>query len=553
MARFLVRALIAAVALALLGCPVQVKTPKKKRPRPVLPHEIKDADKKPPKRAPKRKLASKKKNVRLVFAGDTSLARGMTRVSDRDGNRNPAHMFQKMMPLVADADLFFLNVETVLSDTKDGEALQKKWRIRAEERFAAGFKAAGVDVASVANNHSHDFGAIGIRRTLNALGEQGIRVTGVEWGPNQGQKPTIVNVGPISVGFLAYNTHGDEYRHPAWYPRVMPLDRKRMLAEVEKAAQKVDVLVVSMHWGGELNHDVYNSSHTDAKKLVAAGADLVIGSGPHVAQPVIELERPEGGAKAIVAYCLGDFVFDKSTPWIRQRTDPRFLLAVDYEGKELKSFELLPMRMDMTWRPYPVEPGDPLKAADWIGWPEHEVNVAKRVKDAEVERVVDGEKADCDWTADRLKWKGHYLRWMRARWACEVEPAPWHAVATSLETSGTVPRRGVWAHPHKDGVTRITFEDFPLGARLEGFAGVTDWPLAVQKTAQDIRMKVQVKGGPSAELTVPHAAGWLPIALDTSALAGKKADIVVELEGGEDRKEPGFLFDLYVPDAEKSE
>src|SRR5690606_11304763 len=77
-------------------------------------------------RAPNPPLAEGKQQVRLVFGGDLSLARGLTNRIDKKGKKDPAWVFAKMPPVAKEADLFFANVEMVLADTDAGEAEQKK-------------------------------------------------------------------------------------------------------------------------------------------------------------------------------------------------------------------------------------------------------------------------------------------------------------------------------------------------------------------------------------------------------------------------------------------
>jgi hypothetical protein len=111
-------------------------------------------------------------------------------------------------------------------------------------------------------------------------------------------------------------------------------------------------------------------------------------------------------------------------------------------------------------------------------------------------------------------------------------------------------REGVFAAPFDD-LVRVTFDDVPFGKQLELFAGFTDWVVdneAKQKVKVTDPVTVTVKSGNTVlgVLDVPLAKGWRDAPpIDTSALDGKKGELVVEV-AGKKRDEPGFLFDVIV-------
>lgn len=504
-------------ALALAGCPRRLDNPDVKW------------------RAPNPPLAPDKQQVRLVFGGDLSLARGLTRVIDRDGGGDPAYIFERIAERVRSADLFFANVEMVLADDDTGEATDKTYRIRAETRMAKGLSAVGMDVASVSNNHAHDFGDVGIESTLLALRDQGIRVTGAILNGESTQSPLVVGVGPLKVGFLAYNTHGFGYRHPDWRPRAAGFQGKKRLPLVERAARDVDVLVVSMHWGGELFHMPRDLAVSRAHDLVDAGADIVIGHGPHVAQPMEEYKG------ALITYSLGDLVFDKNTEFIRHRTNLRFLLEVEYDGKQRTGWRLVPLGMTRDWRPIVL---DDVDAETWVGLPDDDKWAARNaLKDARVDRVYGDEtRGPVKWTRHRGKHPATFARWLRPRWVFEGDQ-PGMEIAETVETSGMAPEGGLWVSPHNGGPTRLKFKSALMTGDLEVVAGVPDFPVEQMKTAEPVTLRVRINGLEPFEVEVPHEAGWKRWTIDTSKFAGRKKHIYVEVEG-KHRKEPGFVFDL---------
>jgi Bacterial capsule synthesis protein PGA_cap len=160
--------------------------------------------------------------------------------------------------------------------------------------------AAGFDVMNVANNHADDFGTAGERSTERAL-----RTAGLRWTGRPGQI-TIVRRQGLRVAFLGF----------APYPWASRLEQVHVArAMVRKAAAGADLVVVAMHAGAEGSGAMHVPHGTEtflgenrgdsrrfAHAVVDAGADLVVGSGPHV---IRGLERYHG---RLIAYSLGNFV-----------------------------------------------------------------------------------------------------------------------------------------------------------------------------------------------------------------------------------------------------
>jgi len=488
--------------------------------------------------APATTFAAGKTRARLLFVGDTSVARDVGRRIDVVGGGDPRWLFAAMKQPFDDADLVFANLECVVSASTDEEATAKTWRIRAEPKHAAALKESGIDVVSVANNHAMDFGQQGFESTLAAMAEQGVVTVGIQQDGKNAQTPVVLTVGNTRVAFLAYNQHGDEYKHPVWPRMSSNYSAAQVVADVKAARKVADVVVVSVHGGPELSHLPDAWQRNDARKAVDAGADLWIGHHPHVAQPV---ERYRG---KLIVYSLGDFAFDKTSPWIRERTSPRLFLSVDVENGAIIGDALTGGKHDQDYQPS-LDPSFPVDA--WfLG--EQPPALSQKLLEATVERVRDGKTAPC--TVNKKRLPGPPFRWLVPRLTCPDESRrPWQAVARSAELAGKRYREGVWAVPHAGGALRVTFPQVVLGASLQGFAGIPDWGLtlgAQRADKQPVTLRVTVPGtGLELVHTAPWTTGWQPLALDTAAHAGATHDVVVELSGGAGDAEHRFLFDLW--------
>jgi poly-gamma-glutamate synthesis protein (capsule biosynthesis protein) len=217
-------------------------------------------------------------SLTLAFVGDVMLGRDVATALDGDW---PA-AFADVRPWLAGADLTFANLESPLTRAPFAGG---RFDLRAPPQAVNALTTAGFDVVSLANNHALDGGEAGLAETLATLQRAGI----VPLVDSKAQR-----CGRIAA--LAFLDTGQ------------PLD----IRAVSQAAAQADFVVVSVHWGAEYYPVTTARQRALAQELVAAGADLVIGHGPHVLQPV---ERVDG---ALVAYSLGNFLFDQPFPDTRQ-------------------------------------------------------------------------------------------------------------------------------------------------------------------------------------------------------------------------------------------
>ncbi len=211
------------------------------------------------------------------------LGRGVAQALDGDWESALA----RVQPWLAGADWAFANLESPLTAERErpAEPSQGAYDLRAPAEAVAALCAVGFDVVSLANNHALDAGEAGLAQTIAMLDRAGI------------------------VGLGAYQA----LEFPGGWllaldDSVAPLDLPVAVQQVERAAEEGGAVLVSIHWGGEYQAAPGPRQRMLARTLVAAGADVIVGHGPHVLQPV---EWVDG---ALVAYSLGNFLFDQLYP-----------------------------------------------------------------------------------------------------------------------------------------------------------------------------------------------------------------------------------------------
>jgi hypothetical protein len=163
---------------------------------------------------------------------------------------------------------------------------------------------------SVANNHATDAGRDGLADTLHALDAAGVVGLGAGASIDAAKAPFVHTVEGVTVAFLAFDATHIALEATATNAGVVGYEVDAAMDAVEGAASKADVVVVSVHGGVEYLMDRDPILSQIGRDLVAAGADVVWGHGPHVAQPVTVIDGV-ADRRVVVATSLGNLVFDQ--------------------------------------------------------------------------------------------------------------------------------------------------------------------------------------------------------------------------------------------------
>ena len=241
--------------------------------------------------------------VTLAFGGDVHFEGAIgVRLA-----RDPATTLGPVANLLRRADLAVVNLETAITDR--GTPAGKEFTFRAPASALNALKAAGVDIATMANNHGEDFGVVGLRDSLAAAEAANFPVAGIGRDDKEASRAHRFTVKGQRIAVIGATQVLDASLATAWSAGdgkpglASAYDEKRLLAAVRAARASADTVVVDLHWGRELVNCPIDRQRALAPKLVAAGADVVVGSHAHLLL---------GGGflrGAYVHYGLGNFVF----------------------------------------------------------------------------------------------------------------------------------------------------------------------------------------------------------------------------------------------------
>ncbi len=222
-----------------------------------------------------------------------------------------SYVFEDIKTYIKTADIAIGNLETTFAGKSVGYSSYPTFNT--PEVLAENLKDLGIDVLTTANNHSLDKGYKGIESTIDFLNKADISHTGTYKSKEDQNKILIKNVKDVKIAFLTftYGTNGITVPKGKEYC-INLIDKTLMKEQLDLAKeQNPDIICVSMHWGLEYQTIQNKEQENLADFLFQNGADLILGSHPHVLQPMekrtITLE--DGTTKdGFVIYSLGNFM-----------------------------------------------------------------------------------------------------------------------------------------------------------------------------------------------------------------------------------------------------
>jgi len=289
--------------------------------------------------------------ISIVAVGDIMLGRFVGKYIERNGLTYP---FSATLDLLQ-ADLTLGNLESPLTTRRAPQELRPgPYRLPADPATIAGLETAGFDALSLANNHALDAGPEGLQESVRVLEAAQIKPLGVGANLEAARQIHTIERNGLRIALLAANDVGDPQDRPdeeqGWGRA--PLD-ETFLENVKIARSQADLVIVLVHWGVEYSPTPSRRQHEQADVLVAAGADLILGSHPHVLQPIVE--REQQGRKVLIAFSLGNFIFDQP---FSPATSQSAILRMHADRNGLLDFTVDPLVI-VNGQPRPLAASDP--------------------------------------------------------------------------------------------------------------------------------------------------------------------------------------------------
>jgi poly-gamma-glutamate synthesis protein (capsule biosynthesis protein) len=217
-------------------------------------------------------------------------------------------VFSEVKRILSSADFTIGNFETVLAGKNKGYSGFPYFN--APDELLTAIKNAGFNMLVTANNHSIDKGESGIKRTIKKMDEFGIHHTGTFISETDRDSIRVYNIKDTKLAVIAYTygTNGNPVPEDKGY-LINLIDNELIKKDLIKAKEMADIVLVFYHFGNEYEREPNQYQKDIVKNTIEAGADIIIGSHPHVIQPVDYYKTNNGNIDSgFVAYSLGNFL-----------------------------------------------------------------------------------------------------------------------------------------------------------------------------------------------------------------------------------------------------
>lgn len=253
-----------------------------------------------------KKEETKTSKLSLVMVGDALLHSSLY----NDGYKNGVYDFKPQLelikPIVQNYDLAFYNQESILGGTSIG--LSDYPTFNSPWEFGDAMIDAGFNMVSLANNHTLDKAEKAVMSSCEYWKDKDVLTAGSYCSEDEANEIKIKEKNGIKYTLLAYTygTNGIPVPQGKDYLVNLYSDEKAK-ADIEKVRDKVDLLIVSMHWGTEYRSEPTEEQKRQAEYLSSLGVDIIIGTHPHVIEPITYIND------TLVIYSLGNFISAQST------------------------------------------------------------------------------------------------------------------------------------------------------------------------------------------------------------------------------------------------
>lgn len=280
--------------------------------------------------------AADKEQVTIAFAGDILFDANYAVMASllQNGGEIQNGISPDVIELMRNADIMMVNNEFAYSDA--GAPLpEKQFTFRAKPSTVSYLQDMGVDIVSLANNHTYDYGEQALLDTLQTLKGAGIPYVGAGVNEKEAMSPVYFIINDIKIAFLSATQierldNPDTKAATEVSPGVFRCwNGEKLIQKVTEAKAESDFVIVYVHWGTENQEETDWAQNKQAPELVAAGADLIIGDHPHILQKIEVIDGVP------VIYSLGNF-------WFNSREIDTGMVKIVLTKEGLQSYQFIP-------------------------------------------------------------------------------------------------------------------------------------------------------------------------------------------------------------------
>jgi poly-gamma-glutamate capsule biosynthesis protein CapA/YwtB (metallophosphatase superfamily) len=244
----------------------------------------------------------KEYQLNMVMVGDMLIHSPVYKDAYKDGTYDFTGMIERIKPIIQESDIAFYNQETTLGGVELG--LSSYPRFNSPYEVGDAMIDAGFNMVSLANNHTIDRGEKAILNSIVYWNKhKNILTAGSYDSFELKEEDRIFEKNGITYTLLAYTNGTNGLPIPKGKEYLVDVySKEKAKADIERLRNKVDIIIVSMHWGNEYVHNPNEYQIENANYLASLGVDIIVGTHPHVIQPIDIIDD------TIVFYSLGNFL-----------------------------------------------------------------------------------------------------------------------------------------------------------------------------------------------------------------------------------------------------
>ena len=283
--------------------------------------------------------------VSFVAFGDNIIHDAIIEAANKEHGGKYDFLYDSVRSDIQSADIAAFNAETVLVEKESMVSGYPSFG--SPEAVGEAIAEAGFDIAVCANNHALDKGINSLEFTKKFYEDKGIKCLGIQDRADVDKKPyEIISRNGISFALIAY-TYGtnagdisDKYPNVIHYLPRDEAQEKELLEDLQSARKEADIVIVFVHWGEEYEPSANDEQRKIAALLAEGGADVVIGSHPHVVQQMETITRLDGN-ETVVYYSLGNFVADQGKDdSTKVGAEASLVIGYTYDGPKIIDHEI---------------------------------------------------------------------------------------------------------------------------------------------------------------------------------------------------------------------
>jgi poly-gamma-glutamate synthesis protein (capsule biosynthesis protein) len=266
------------------------------------------------------------KKIKLLFAGDIMLDRSVKIKVEKKFNGDYSSLFNNIKDYLNSFNYVVVNLEGPVSNR--GVKVGSIYSFRMSPKILSALNDTNIKILNLANNHIWDYGQEAFLDTLFNLEKNNLYYFGAGKNKNQAYGGLILEKYDNKIGIIGFSEFLKNIQANDNKAGIAYLDEEIFKKSIKELRKKVDILIITFHWGNEYQYEPNKKQKYFARLAIDLGADLIIGHHPHIVQ---KIERYKN---KFIFYSLGNFIFDQN---FSKETMRGGLVELEIENRNIKN------------------------------------------------------------------------------------------------------------------------------------------------------------------------------------------------------------------------